>query len=131
MFLQVVVMGEYSSETAASGDVRLVTADDVKWRCFVGALMIVSLAPMAMFPLLGAAPASGTGPFYAMFALFALSSNFHVGATGWFFTDREMRSHFAANPARYIVAPLLTIAATTTVFAIGNERATNLVVAGG
>lgn len=131
LFLKVVVMGEYSTEAAASGDVRVATADDVKWRCFVGALTIVSLAPMAMFPLLGTAPPNGTAPFYAMFALFALSSNFHVGATGWFFTDREMRAHFAANPARYIVAPVLTIAATTSLFAVGNELIRNAVVAGG
>jgi hypothetical protein len=112
-----------------SGEAQGLAANDLKWKYFMGALVLASLAPMAMFPLFGNASPNGTAPYYAMYALVALSSNFHVGATAWFFTDREMRSHFAAHPVRYIVAPILAITATTILFVIGNEQATNLVMA--
>lgn len=101
-----------------------------RWWLFAGSLVLSSLLPMILLPAVGSGPPTGTLPFYSLLALQIVSANFHVGATGWFFTDREMRQHFRDRPVRYIFAPILTIAGNTAAFAWGGEGVTNYVTVG-
>jgi hypothetical protein len=49
-------------------------------------------------------------------ALVFVGANFHVAATGWFYTDGPTRSHFFARPMRYLVVPALLVAASAATF---------------
>jgi hypothetical protein len=49
-------------------------------------------------------------------ALTFVGSNFHVGASAWFYTDRSLYSHFHAHKARYLIVPGVLIVGGAAVF---------------
>jgi hypothetical protein len=61
------------------------------------------------------APDSGEA-LRLLVALNFIGANFHVAATGWFYTDAEMRTHFRGHPMRYLVMPVLLIAGAAAAF---------------
>jgi hypothetical protein len=76
----------------------------------------VTLLPLVLVPVVARAVPEGSPAMYAYGIVIFLSTNFHVASTGWFFTDREMRSHFWSRPGRYLIVPLGIILSTTAAF---------------
>ncbi|WP_436493334.1 hypothetical protein [Actinokineospora sp. HUAS TT18] len=64
------------------------------------------------------APAAGQAPGPALRWLIFIGSSMHVGATAWFYTDREVRGHMATRPGRYFAAPLALVVGTAAVVSL-------------
>ncbi len=86
------------------------------WQMF---LMLVSLATLFPFIAVPVAehviPGTSASLSTVVFLTF-IGSNFHVAATGWFYTDPELRPHFRSRPLRYVAAPILLIAGSAALF---------------
>src|SRR5262245_13972098 len=86
------------------------------WRLF---LMLVSLATLFPFAALPYAqhviPGTETAQSLVVAVIF-VGANFHVAATGWFYTDAAMHPLFRARPLRYLVVPALLVAGSAAVF---------------
>lgn len=81
----------------------------IVWRIFV-----VALAVATVFPLLVVAPVRHLFPdarasFYLFSAVNLVAGMGHVSATGYFFTDRRMRSHFNSQANQYYGIPVLLV----------------------
>jgi len=86
-----------------------------------GTLFLVSVSLATLFPLLAVpwtqhAVADTGSALGLVVALNFLGANFHVAATGWFYSDREMRSHFRSRPRRYLIVPCLLVLGSAAAF---------------
>jgi hypothetical protein len=70
------------------------------WQAFLMLLAAVTVLPFVVVPIVAHAVPDGSPVLYVYGFLIFLSTNFHVASTGWFLTDREMRTHLAAHPVR-------------------------------
>ena len=86
------------------------------WRLFLGSILFASLFPMITIPATQHFLPNERSSYYLLYVLAAVGANFHVGATGWFFSDPAMRSHFYSHPTRYFLVPLLLIIGTALLF---------------
>src|SRR5215475_14260811 len=86
------------------------------WRLF---LVLVSLATLFPFVALPYAqhviPGTETARSLVVAVIF-VGANFHVAATGWFYTDSTMFEHFRTRPLRYLVVPGLLVAGSAATF---------------
>jgi hypothetical protein len=97
--------------------------DADRWRLFLILVSLASLLPFAVAPLaVHVIPPENPAMFsYALIAL--LGANVHVACTGWFYTDPQMRAHFAVRPARYLVAPVLLVMGSAATFYVADRPA--------
>jgi hypothetical protein len=86
------------------------------WYLFLALISLATLFPFAIAPLVVHVVPSDSSVIGAYAILGFLGANFHVASTGWFYTDREMRSHFRAKPVRYIVIPGIIVLANVVAF---------------
>jgi hypothetical protein len=86
------------------------------WQVFLILVSAATLLPFVIAPVVSQLAPEGSSAFYVYALINFFGSNFHVAATGWFFTDPEMRSHFRSRPLRYFVVPLLLVAGSTAAF---------------
>ncbi|WGL51611.1 hypothetical protein P5P86_16815 [Nocardioides sp. BP30] len=77
-------------------------------RSWLVATLALTLLPIAVAVAL--APSAGTRPGPALVWLLFVGSSAHVGATAWFYTVPEVRTHMRAHRLRYVWAPLLLVA---------------------
>lgn len=86
------------------------------WHLFLVLVAVASLLPFALAPLAASLipTTSSALLFYATVGFVA--ANGHVAATGWFLTDRQMRSHFRARPLRYIAVPCFLIVTSSVAY---------------
>jgi hypothetical protein len=89
----------------------------VAWYVFVALVSAASLFPMVAFPFTRLFIPRDESALTILAVLFFLGSHFHVGLTGWFYTDPVMRSHFRAQPLRYVVVPCILVVGSTALFA--------------
>lgn len=68
------------------------------------------------------APAASAHPGAALSGLLFVGSSMHVAASGWFVRPAAVRSHARAEPARYLGAPVLLVAAGAAVAASVSSR---------
>ncbi|CRK61119.1 hypothetical protein [Alloactinosynnema sp. L-07] len=64
------------------------------------------------------APDAGQAPGPALRWLIFIGSSTHVGATAWFYTDREVRGHMSTRPGRYFIAPVALVLGTALVVSV-------------
>jgi hypothetical protein len=88
------------------------------WQTFLALLGAVTVLPFLFVPVVAHAVPSGNPALYVYGFIIFISANFHVASTGWFLTDREMRTHLAAHPVRYAIAPAVVIAACVAGFGL-------------
>jgi hypothetical protein len=89
------------------------------WHLFLALVSLATLFPFAALPYAQhVIPGTQTAQSLVV-ALIFVGANFHVAATGWFYTDATMRSHFRARPLRYLVVPGLLIAGSAALFQFG------------
>jgi hypothetical protein len=93
----------------------------VEWHRFLALVLLVTLLPFAVAPLVTHTTLGGEVPAYVYLTMFFFGANFHVALTGWFYTDPEMRTHFRSRPLRYYVIPALLVAGTAAVFGFGGQ----------
>ena len=76
---------------------------------------------MVFVPFSQHAMADADSALGALIVLNFLGNNFHVAASSWFFTDKEMRAHFRQHPRRYIIVPLLLIVGCALLFQFADK----------
>jgi len=86
------------------------------WYLFLALLVFVTLFPFLLVPVVAHAVPEGSPAIYFYNLIIFLSTNFHVASTGWFFTDREMHSHFRSHPLRYVIVPGVLVLANGAAF---------------
>jgi hypothetical protein len=86
------------------------------WSLFLTLLAFVSLFPFLLVPVVAHLVPEGSPAVYFYGLIIFLSTNFHVASTGWFFTDREMHSHFRSHPLRYVIVPCALVLANGAAF---------------
>lgn len=100
------------------------SADDTpeaRWRLFVTLLLAATFAPLVFFPVSqNFHPNAASIVAISAFMNF-LGSGVHVGATGFFYADSEVRSYFMQNKWRYYFVPLLLVLGTGVVFFLVNS----------
>lgn len=86
------------------------------WHMFLVMVSAATLLPLIAVPYAQHVMPGSSAALTTIAALNFFGSNFHVAATGWFYTDREMRSHFRSRPLRFALAPVLLIVGSAAVF---------------
>ena len=81
------------------------------WHLFLALVSFASLLPFVAIPFAQHIIPKTTSALFIVAALNFIGANFHVASTGWFYTDPVMRSHFRANPLRYLIVPGLLVPA--------------------
>jgi hypothetical protein len=64
------------------------------------------------------APDPGQAPGNALRWLIFIGSSVHVGATAWFYTDREVRGHMSTRRGRYVYAPIALVVGSAAVASV-------------
>jgi hypothetical protein len=91
------------------------------WHVFVALIAVVTLLPMLTVPFARHVMTDTETALGIIVALNFVGANFHVAASGWFFTDPGMRAHLRAHPMRYLVVPALLIVACVLAFQFGDK----------
>lgn len=91
------------------------------WQTFVLLIAAVTILPMAFVPFSQHVMTDADSALGALIVLSFIGNNFHVAASSWFFTDREMRAHFRSHPRRYVVVPLLLIVGCALLFQFADK----------
>ncbi|HEY2870614.1 MAG TPA: hypothetical protein VGJ56_01780 [Reyranella sp.] len=91
------------------------------WQAFVVLIAAVTILPMVFVPFSQHVMANADSALGALIVLNFLGNNFHVAASSWFFTDKEMRAHFRQHPRRYIIVPLLLIVGCALLFQFADK----------
>ena len=90
---------------------------DAPERFFVG-LLVATVVPLCVYALSEIALPSHGGAARTSLLITFLGSSGHVAASFFFYADRRVRTHMlAANRGRFVWAPLVVIATTSTFFA--------------
>ena len=71
------------------------------------ATLAVTVLPIVV--AVATAPAAGAKPVPALTWLLFVGSSVHVGATAWFYTVPEVRTHMSRHRRRYVYAPLALV----------------------
>src|SRR6476646_4786217 len=91
------------------------------WQAFVVLIAAVTILPIVFVPFAQHVMTDGDSALRALVVLSFIGNNFHVAASSWFFTDREMRAHFRSHPRRYFVVPLLLIVGCALLFQLADK----------
>jgi hypothetical protein len=91
------------------------------WQAFVVLIAVATLLPILFVPFSQHVMTDADRALGAIIVLSFIGNNFHVAASSWFFTDREMRAHFRSHPKRYIIVPALLIAGCALLFQFGDK----------
>ncbi len=93
------------------------------WRLFLVLVSLVTLLPFIGVPWAEhVAPKSDASlQTMVLLSFIFIASNFHVAATGWFYTDPKLRPHIRARPVRFVVAPVLLIAGSALLFQFASQ----------
>jgi len=86
------------------------------WSLFLALISLATLLPFVAAPLVAHVIPEDSPVIGVYAALAFIGGNFHVALTGWFYTDREMRSHFRSAPVRYIVIPSVIVSLNVIAF---------------
>ena len=86
------------------------------WHLFLALVSFASLLPFVAIPFAQLIIPKTTSAFFIVAALNFIGANFHVASTGWFYADPVMRSHFRANPLRYLIVPGLLVTGSAAAF---------------
>src|SRR5215510_13699200 len=103
-----------------SGYAARVRKHATAWHAFVVLIAVATVSPILFVPFARHAMTDTETAIGLIAALNFLGANFHVASTGWFYTDPEMRRHFRGHLVRYVLVPVLLIAATALLFQLGN-----------
>jgi len=113
LFLQVPIMTDAVLVGAVSNVRR---KHSTGWYVFVALLSAASLLPIVAYPFTTLVIPRDESALAVLGVLTFLGSHFHVGLTGWFYTDPVMRSHFRAQPLRYLVVPCALVGGGAALF---------------
>ena len=91
------------------------------WQAFVVLIAAVTILPIVFVPFAQHVMTDDDSALRALVVLSFIGNNFHVAASSWFFTDREMRAHFRSHPRRYFVVPLLLIVGCALLFQLADK----------
>lgn len=91
------------------------------WQAFVVLIVGVTILPILFVPFSQHVMTDGDSALGAIIVLSFIGNNFHVAASSWFFTDREMRTHFRSHPRRYIVVPALLLIGCALLFQFADK----------
>src|SRR5258708_25248855 len=97
------------------------------WYSFLTLLTVVTLFPFLLVPVVAHFVPEGSPALYLYGLIIFISTNFHVASTGWFFTDREMLSHFRSHPLRYGIVPGALILANAAAFQLLDPEVSNYI----
>jgi hypothetical protein len=100
------------------------------WQAFVGLIAAVTVLPIVFVPFSQHVLSNGDSALGVLIVLSFIGNNFHVAASSWFFTDREMRAHFREHPKRYFIVPALLIAGCTLLFQFADKPLRGWTLAG-
>lgn len=78
----------------------------------------LGLSAAAFVLALALAPDPGQAPGNALRWLIFIGSSVHVGATAWFYTDREVRGHMSTRRGRYVYAPMALVLGSAAVASV-------------
>jgi hypothetical protein len=94
---------------------------------------LVGTTCLTVLPILAAvalAPASGSSPSVALVWLLFVGSSAHVGATAWFYTVPEVRTHVSRHRTRYLWVPgLLVLGSVVAVAMLPDDDVLRLLLA--
>jgi hypothetical protein len=91
------------------------------WQAFVVLTAAVTVLPILFVPFAQHVVIGSDSALGAMIVLSFIGNNFHVAASSWFFTDREMRGHFRQHPRRYFIVPALLIVGCALLFQFADK----------
>ena len=91
------------------------------WQAFVVLIAAVTILPIAFVPFSQHVMTDADNAMGAIVVLSFIGNNFHVAASSWFFTDREMRGHFRRYPWRYMVVPVLLVIGCALLFQFADK----------
>lgn len=92
------------------------------------ATLVLTVGPVVLAAVL--APPIQSSPPAALVWLLFVGSSVHVGATAWFYTVAEVRSHMRGHRWRYYWLPLALIAVTAVVTAVIPSEAITWLLSG-
>ena len=90
-------------------------------RLWLTATIVLTLAPFLVAIRL--APAADAAPSPALVWLLFVGSSAHVGATAWFYTVREVRSHMSKHPQRYVRIPVALVVGSSILAVVVSTQA--------
>jgi hypothetical protein len=105
--------------TAAHGARTLKTVG--AWHLFLATVSFMTLLPFVAVPFIRHVIADSAPAQNALLVLSFFGANFHVAATGWFYTDPAMRAHFRSKPMRYLIVPALLVAGSAALFLVASQ----------
>ena len=97
-------------------------------RLWLLATLLLTVVPLGLGVSL--APAIGTSPPTALVWLLFVGSSVHVGATAWFYTVAEVRSHMRRHPWRYYWVPLALIVSAALLASVASPEAMTWLLCG-
>jgi hypothetical protein len=100
------------------------------WQLFVGLLAATSCLPFLVVPFAQHGMTDPELQLRILGAITFIGANFHVAASGWFYTDRSLYSHFRAHKARYLIVPAVLIAGGAAFFQFAPPLPRSLLLAG-
>lgn len=100
------------------------------WGLFLAATTAASLLPIVFIPVARHVFPDAKAAIYGIALFNLLGAQFHVAATGWFFTDPQIRGFFRQKPGRYLIAPAAIVVGSSVVFGVvGATTRSYLIVA--
>lgn len=92
------------------------------------ATLVLTVGPLVL--AVAMAPSIDASPPVAMVWLLFVGSSVHVGATAWFYTVAEVRTHMRTHPWRYYWFPLALIVVTAVIASVVSAEAMTWVLSG-
>ncbi|BBH16495.1 hypothetical protein Back2_07820 [Nocardioides baekrokdamisoli] len=92
------------------------------------ATLLLTVGPLVLAVSL--APSIHSSPPTALVWLLFVGSSVHVGATAWFYTVADVRTHMRGHPWRYYWIPLALVVVTAMIAAIASTEAMTWVLSG-
>lgn len=106
------------------------TTAEARWQLFVVLLLSATLVPLIFFPLSAHLHPNAVSVVAIAGFMNFLGSSVHVGATGFFYSDGEVRSFFRQNRWRYYFIPAALILGTGLTFSVADNETTAYLVLG-
>ena len=86
------------------------------WHVFVVLIALASLSPFVTAPVMAEFVPKNSSVLHLYAIVGFIGANFHVAASGWFYTDRQMWPHLSDHPLRYFIVPAVLIPASAATF---------------
>ena len=104
--------------TSAKTDTKLESAKE-QWKRFLLLLSVATLIPVVLVPLGQNITPRAESIVLLLGIISFLGGTSHVGASAYFYTDREQLGFFSAKPLRYFVIPVVLPIATACAYQYG------------